>query len=79
MMVGWRKRYSSILKKLNYSQQKDKESALILDSILKKTDTIEKLKKIIGGKTVFVIGFWTIVSKCHSKIKKVKKIHKNCS
>ncbi len=36
MIVGWGERYSSILKKLNYSEQKDKESALILDSILKK-------------------------------------------
>ena len=50
MIIGWEKRYFSILKKLNYSEQKDKESALILDSILKKTDTIEKLKKIIQGK-----------------------------
>ena len=45
MIVGWEKRYLSILKKLNYSEQKDKESALILDSILKKTNTIEKVEK----------------------------------
>ena len=56
MILGWEKRYFSILKKLNYSEKKDKESALILDSILKKTNTIEKIEKIIQGKTVFVIG-----------------------
>ena len=44
MISGWKKRYFSILKELNYSEKKDKESALILDSILKKTDTV--LKKL---------------------------------
>jgi len=45
MISGWEKRYFSILKELNYSEKKDKESAAILDSILKKTDTIEKIRE----------------------------------
>ena len=73
MIVGWRKRYVSILKKLNYSEQKDKESALILDSILKKTNTIEKLKKIIQGKTVFVIGSGPSLAIAIPKLKKLEK------
>jgi uncharacterized Rossmann fold enzyme len=73
MISGWKKRYFSILKELNYSRKKDKESALILDSILKKTDTIEKIKKLIQGKTVFVIGSGPSLSIAIPKLKKLEK------
>ena len=79
MISGWKKRYFTILKEMNYSEKKDKESALILDSILKKTDSIEKVKEIIQGKHSFCYRFWSIVINCYSKIKKIKKIYKNCS
>jgi len=42
MISGWGERYLLILKELGYSQKKDRESAIILDSILKKTNTTEK-------------------------------------
>ncbi|MDC1103927.1 DUF115 domain-containing protein [Nitrosopumilus sp.] len=73
MISGWEKRYFSILKELNYSEKKDKESAAILDSILKKTDTIEKIREIIQGKTVFVIGSGPSLSIAIPKLKKLKK------
>ena len=73
MISGWRKRYFSILKELNYSEKKDKESAVILDSILKKTDIIEKVREIIQGKTVFVIGSGPSLSSAIPKLKKLKK------
>ncbi|MDC0522219.1 DUF115 domain-containing protein [Nitrosopumilus sp.] len=73
MISGWRKRYFSILKELNYSEKKDKESAVILDSILKKIDTIEKVREIIQGKTVFVIGSGPSLSSAIPKLKKLKK------
>ena len=73
MISGWKKRYFSILQELNYSEKKDKESALILDSILKKTDTIEKIKKIIEGKTIFVIGSGPSLSIAIPKLKKLEK------
>ena len=73
MISGWKKRYFSILKELNYSEKKDKESAAILDSILKKTDTIEKIREIIQGKTVFVIGSGPSLSSAIPKLKKLKK------
>ena len=73
MISGWEKRYLSILKELNYSEKKDKESAIILDSILKKTDTIEKVREIIQGKTVFVIGSGPSLSIAIPKLKKLKK------
>ena len=73
MISGWKKRYFSILKELNYSEKTDKESALILDSILKKTDTIEKIRELIQGKTVFVIGSGPSLSIAIPKLKKLKK------
>ena len=73
MISGWGERYLSILKELNYSEKKDKESAVILDSILKKTDTIEKVREIIQGKTVFVIGSGPSLSSAIPKLKKLKK------
>ena len=73
MISGWGERYLSILKELNYSEKKDKESAIILDSILKKTDTIEKVREIIQGKTVFVIGSGPSLSFAIPKLKKLKK------
>ena len=73
MISGWEKRYFSILKELNYSEKKDKESALILDSILKKTDTIKKIRKLIEGKTIFVIGSGPSLSIAIPKLKKLEK------
>jgi len=72
-MSGWEKRYLRILKELGYSQKKDKESAIILDSILKKTNTTEKILKLIEGKTVFVIGSGPSLSNAIPKLKKLKK------
>ena len=73
MISGWKKRYFTILKEMNYSEKKDKESALILDSILKKTDAIEKVREIIQGNTVFVIGSGPSLSIAIPKLKKLKK------
>jgi len=73
MISGWGERYFSILKEMNYSEKKDKESALILDSILKKTDAIEKVREIIQGNTVFVIGSGPSLSSAIPKLKKLKK------
>ena len=73
MMSGWEKRYLRILKELGYSQKKDRESAIILDSILKKTNTTGKILKLIEGKTVFVIGSGPSLSNAIPKLKKLKK------
>ena len=73
MISGWRKRYFSILKELNYSEKKDKESAIILDSILKNNNSIEKIRKLIEDKTVFVIGSGPSLSIAIPKLKKLKK------
>ena len=56
MISGWRKRYSDILKEFKYSEKKDKEAAVFLNLILKKSNVNEKIIKLIKGKIVFVIG-----------------------
>ena len=73
MISGWEKRYVSILKELNYSEKKDKESAVILDSILKNNNSTEKIRKLIQGETVFVIGSGPSLSIAIPKLKKLKK------
>ena len=73
MISGWEERYLLILKELGYSQKKDRESAIILDSILKKTNTTGKILKLIEGKTVFVIGSGPSLSNAIPKLKKLKK------
>ena len=73
MILGWKRRYQSILKELNYSEKKDKESAVILDSILKKNSNNQKITKLIQGKTVFVIGSGPSLSFAIPKLKKFKK------
>lgn len=73
MILGWKRRYQSILKELSYSEKKDKESAVILDSILKKNSNYQKIIKLIQGKTVFVIGSGPSLSFAIPKLKKFKK------
>ena len=73
MISGWKTKYSEILKEFNYEEKKDKESAIILDTILKKSKTSEKIHDLIQGKTVFVIGSGPSLSTTIPKLKKLKK------
>ena len=71
MILGWKKRYSEILNEFKYTEKKDRESAIILNSILKKTNVNKKIIDLIKGKTVFVIGSGPSLVISHSKIKKL--------
>ena len=73
MISGWKKRYSDILKEFKYSEKKDKESAIILDSILKKSNINETISSLIKDKSVFVIGSGPSLSTAIPKLKKLKK------
>ncbi len=73
MISGWKKRYSDILKEFKYDGKKDKESAILLDSILKKSDADKKILNLIRDKTVFVIGSGPSLSTAIPKLKKFKK------
>ena len=76
MVLGWKKRYSDILKEFRFSEKEDRKSAILLNSILKKSDTDKKIKSMLKGKTVFVIGSGPSLSLAIPKLKKYKKIVK---
>jgi uncharacterized Rossmann fold enzyme len=76
MILGWKKRYSEILKEFKYDEKEDKKSAKILNSILKKSDVNKEILKLIKGNTVFVIGSGPSLSSAIPKLKKYKKIIK---
>jgi uncharacterized Rossmann fold enzyme len=76
MISGWKKRYSDIIKEFNYDEKKDKESAVILNSIIKKSNINEKIISLVKDKTVFVIGSGPSLSTAIPILKNFKKIIK---
>ncbi len=75
-IVGWEKKYSEIIKEFNYDKQQDCESAVLLNFILKNPISLKKIRKIISGKSVFVIGAGPSLSTSISILKKFPKIPK---
>ncbi len=73
MVLGWKKRYNEILKEFKYAGKKDKESAIILNSILKKTKTDKRISALIKGNTVLVVGSGPSLSSAIPKLKKYEK------
>ncbi|WKT58709.1 DUF115 domain-containing protein [Candidatus Nitrosotenuis chungbukensis] len=53
---GWNSKYEQIAREFGYSKKDDLYAAVLLDSIIKKRFSLTRLKKMICGKTVFVIG-----------------------
>ncbi|AJM91698.1 MULTISPECIES: 6-hydroxymethylpterin diphosphokinase MptE-like protein [Nitrosopumilus] len=74
MISGWKIKYSDILKEFNYNENKDKKSAILLNSILKKSSVDKKIHSLVHDKTVFVIGSGPSLSFAIPKIKKLKGI-----
>ena len=68
----WEAMYSEILREFSYSKEKDNESAVILNSILRKSSTDKKINKLIKGKTVLVIGSGPSLSAAIPKLKILK-------
>lgn len=76
VISGWNKKYSEIQKEFRYSKKQDKESAIILNSILGKNIPDKKIREKIAGKTVFVVGAGPSLSSAIPILKKFKKIVK---
>ena len=72
-MLGWKKWYSNILKEFKYDEKKDKESAIILNSILKRSNINDEIVSLIKNETVFVIGSGPSLSTAIPKLKNLKK------
>jgi hypothetical protein len=73
IISGWKKKYSDILKEFKYSEKKDNESAIILNSILKKSNVNEKISNLIKDKSVLVIGSGPSLSTAIPELVKNKK------
>ena len=73
LISGWKKRYLEILKQFKYSEKKDRDSAVLLNSFLKKSNINQKISNLIKGNTVFVIGSGPSLSSSIPKLKKFKK------
>ena len=76
IISGWNTRYLKILKEFNYDKKQDLDSATILDSILKESDSLQKLRKVIEGRPVFVIGAGPSLPAAIPFLKKFNKITK---
>ena len=76
IISGWNSQYSKILKEFNYDKEQDFESSVILDSIIQKPYSENKIKKLIHGKTVFIIGAGPSLTRAIPFLKKFKKITK---
>jgi hypothetical protein len=79
MISGWNSQYRKILRDFDYDRKKDRDAALLLDSILKKQYPISKLKKMIFGKVMFVIGAGPSLQNSINTIKKYKNTVTICA
>ncbi len=75
-ILGWRKQYFGILKEFGYSEKQDFESALLLDSIIKKPISLKVVDVILSGKSVFVIGSGPSISLAIPVLKKFPDVPK---
>lgn len=76
MIKGWKSRYANILKEFKYSEKRDREAAVLLDSIIKRSDADTQLNDLVKGKTVLVIGSGPSLSASIPKLKEYQKTTK---
>jgi uncharacterized Rossmann fold enzyme len=76
---GWNSKYNQIVRVFRYSKKADLAAATLLDSILKRQFSLLKLKKLICGKPVFVIGAGPSLKYAIPVLKKHKKTIKICA
>ena len=76
MVSGWNSKYLEILKEFGYDRKQDLDSAIILNLILRETNSLKKIRNSIDSKTVFVIGSGPSLSAAIPFLKKFKKATK---
>ena len=76
MVSGWDSKYLEILREFGYDRKKDLDSAIILNSILRDTKPLKKIRNSIDSKTVFVIGSGPSLSDTIPFLKKFKNTTK---
>ena len=73
---GWESRYREIRNAFGYSKLKDLESAQKLSRKIRKKYPISRLKKLISGQTVFIIGAGPSLSNSILTLKKYENVTK---
>jgi len=76
MISGWNLRYLEIQKEFGYDKKQDLESAMLLNSMLTESNSLDRIQELINSKTVFVIGSGPSLSHAIPFLKKFKKITK---
>ncbi|MEM3065662.1 MAG: 6-hydroxymethylpterin diphosphokinase MptE-like protein [Candidatus Nitrosotenuis sp.] len=76
---GWNSKYSQIVKEFGYSKEADLVSAALLNLILKKQLPSQKLRRLISGKPVFVIGAGPSLKAAIPVLKRHKNTIKICA
>ncbi len=76
---GWSSKYAKIVREFGYSKKDDMVAALLLNSIVKRQLPTPRLKKVISGKPVFVIGAGPSLQSAIPVLRKYKNITKICA
>lgn len=79
VISGWNSKYKQIAREFGYSRKDDYDSAVLLDSIIKKRFSPTRLKKMINGKTIFVIGAGPSLQLSIDTLKKYKDVIMICA
>lgn len=79
MITGWNPKYRKIMQEFGYKIQDDREAAVMLNSILHRQFSAQKLKKTIQGKPVFVVGSGPSLESALPALKKHKDVIKICA
>lgn len=79
VISGWNSKYTQIAREFGYSKKDDYNSAVLLDSIIKKRFSLTRLKKTIYGKTIFVIGAGPSLQSSIDTLKKHRDIVMICA
>lgn len=79
MITGWNSKYRKIIHEFGYKIQDDRKAAVMLNSILHRQFSAQKLKKTIRGKPVFVVGSGPSLKYALPALKKHKGVIKICA
>ncbi len=79
MITGWNSKYRKIIHEFGYKIQDDCKAAAILNSILHRQFSAQKLKKTIQGSPVFVVGSGPSLKSALPALKKYKGVIKICA
>jgi hypothetical protein len=79
MIHGWKTKYNQIIQEFGYKKKEDQKAASILNLVITKQFSSNKLKKMLFGKPVFVVGSGPSLRSALPILKRHKNIVKICA